>query len=1090
MPEAPDLAEYRALVTAVEPAARVVPARTLRRAIRQSRDRGTFRPRAVHDRGWWVRRDDLFGWLTPGELGLSDNEPAELLLIPAPEPGAPAPTRQSLWRTLFHAAVDREVETARRDGRLAGDVVRRVRQEFGRARWQMVRTVLFEENLIDDADPDEIVFREFVSFGFELATFNSGDWKAFFPGLTPNGEPFKGLRDVLNIDQVRDRTRPGPGLTDAVSPPAAVPPRAEPGPRPTEAAVEEWVARGNDLKAAVVRARGGDPQARECLDHLVNRLARLLDLDDEGIREWENALGPLLGPAAAAGWPVERRLLYELQRACLAVERTNYTIDLIEWVRTLGRRPLKRPLPKTRLVEAHLRIRAALRYAHRLPEGHEALDRLLEDAAHRSESGARNDLRPDLAAVLDEVGLAPESVAGRRSREKLVEELLDGICTRGFFRIGDLRDAIARNRVKLPDLRGPGELVRGDPLIRANERLPFRLDGVYRRGEVYMRLLQRGCSVFFGTPAGRRFSMYVALPFGGAFILLEAIGHLYEAGKGAVNWLSGWTATVNGLSLLGGGMTRTLADNPTLEPGGVRWEAVLAVGVFLLLLLHWPAFRVRVARAAQVLFVKVPRAVRRSPLVYRLVHNRATRFFRRYLLLPVAAGGAAALATAVAGADGMSVALVGTGTALLAGTFFRTPIGREIEDRCDEAMERVWRVVSVNFVVGLLTLILHFFRAVFEAIDRGMHAVDEGLRFHEDQGRAAFAFKLVFGAAWFVFAYLFRFAWTLLVEPQINPIKHFPVVTVSHKILLPLIPPLAKQFGLTKRTMATIVFGIPGIFGFLAWELRENWKLYRANAPKGMRPIPVGSHGETVRGLLRPGFHSGTVPKAFAKLRRAVRAGNHAKAGRQRHAIDHVREAVEHFVERTFVAYLRTSVRWGNDPVVLGHPVLGPNRIELPVTLGVGRTPVRIALEERHGWVIGSIAERGALSQIRADQQAAFADALTGLYKRAGVHLVREQVAAVFGPQAKQFDTVPEGLLIPHPDGKEQVFDYEDGPEIVLPDRRLPTREIVLSDSPLPWSDWVARWDADAAGKTPLEPLIPGWTVLPASSPGPTESSR
>jgi TM2 domain-containing membrane protein YozV len=786
----------------------------------------------------------------------------------------------------------------------------------------------------------------------------------------------------------------------------------------------------------------------------------------------------------AAGWPVERRLLYELQRACLAVERTNYPVDVFEWVRTFGRRPLKRPLPKTKWVDAHLRLRAALLYARRLSGGHEVLDRLLADAVHLSESRARNDLRPDVAAVLDDVGLVPESAPERRSHERLVEELLDGACARGFFRIGDLRDAIARNRVKLHDLSGPGELVRGDPLIRANELLPLRLDGVYRRGEVYMRLLQRGCSVFFGTRVGRWVSMYVALPFGGAFILLEAIGHLYGAGKGLVHWLTGWTAAVNGVSLLGGGMAGTLAGNPTLDPGGVSREAVLAVGIFLLLLIHRPAFRSRVARAARFAFVKVPRAVRRSPLVYQLVHNRATRLLRRYLLLPLAAGGTAALAATVAGADAASVSLVGVGAALLAGTFFRTPFGREVEDRFDETVERIWRVVSVNFVVGILTWILHFFRAVFEAIDRGLHAVDEGLRFREGQGRAAFAFKLVFGSGWFVFTYLFRFAWTLLVEPQVNPIKHFPVVTVSHKVLLPLIPPLAGQFGVTKQTMATIVFGIPGIFGFLVWELRENWKLYRANAPKDVRPVRVGSHGETVRGLLRPGFHSGTVPKAFAKLRRAVRAGNRAREARQRHAIDHAREALERFAERNFLAYLRTSTRWGREPVALGHLVLAPNRIVIPVTVGVGREPVQVALEERHGWVIGSVPEDGGLRAVRPQQRSAFADALLGLYKRAGVLLVREQVAAVFGPQAYAFDAVPEGLVIPLPDGTEHVFDYEDGPEIELPDRRLPTHAVVLSDRPLPWADWAARWDADAAGKAPADPLIPGWTVLPATSAG------
>ena len=33
----------------------------------------------------------------------------------------------------------------------------------------------------------------------------------------------------------------------------------------------------------------------------------------------------------------------------------------------------------------------------------------------------------------------------------------------------------------------------------------------------------------------------------------------------------------------------------------------------------------------------------------------------------------------------------------------------------------------------------------------------------------------------------------------------------------------------------------------------------------------IGHHGETMARLLRPGFHSGTLPKRFAKLRRAER---------------------------------------------------------------------------------------------------------------------------------------------------------------------------------------------------------------------------
>src|SRR5262249_31298953 len=152
-----------------------------------------------------------------------------------------------------------------------------------------------------------------------------------------------------------------------------------------------------------------------------------------------------------------------------------------------------------------------------------------------------------------------------------------------------------------------------------------------------------------------------------------------------------------------------------------------------------------------------------------------------------------------------------------------------------------------------------------------------------------------------------------------NPIKHFPVVTVSHKLLLPLIPSLAKQFGLSTETMGTIVFGIPGIFGFLVWELRENWKLYRANASDTLRPVIVGSHGEKIRGLLRPGFHSGTVPKTFAKLRRAVRTRRIHRAAKQRHALAHVAEAVHRFVQRDVIAYLDTSRRLHGLAIRIGH---------------------------------------------------------------------------------------------------------------------------------------------------------------------------
>ena len=63
--------------------------------------------------------------------------------------------------------------------------------------------------------------------------------------------------------------------------------------------------------------------------------------------------------------------------------------------------------------------------------------------------------------------------------------------------------------------------------------------------------------------------------------------------------------------------------------------------------------------------------------------------------------------------------------------------------------------------------------------------MDEWLRFREGQSRVVLASKAVLGLVWGVVAYAARVYLILLVEPQINPIKHFPVVTVAAKIMLP-----------------------------------------------------------------------------------------------------------------------------------------------------------------------------------------------------------------------------------------------------------------------------------------------------------------
>src|SRR5262249_56799616 len=90
-----------------------------------------------------------------------------------------------------------------------------------------------------------------------------------------------------------------------------------------------------------------------------------------------------------------------------------------------------------------------------------------------------------------------------------------------------------------------------------------------------------------------------------------------------------------------------------------------------------------------------------------------------------------------------------------------------------------------------------------------------------------------------------------------------------------LVPVLAGYLGgmtwLAWLLVIPTLYFSPDAVTFLIWEMKGNWKLYRANRSATVKPAAVGPHGESAPTLLRPGFHSGTVPHLYAKLRAAER---------------------------------------------------------------------------------------------------------------------------------------------------------------------------------------------------------------------------
>src|SRR5262249_11523853 len=105
------------------------------------------------------------------------------------------------------------------------------------------------------------------------------------------------------------------------------------------------------------------------------------------------------------------------------------------------------------------------------------------------------------------------------------EELVDRVVDRGHINMGDLRDAISQNNLKLPDVNGPAQVLLGDELLRANRGLAIALDGIYHRGEIYLRWMQRLSALAFGTPVGRFLMLFLVLPFAGAYAAYVGIEH-------------------------------------------------------------------------------------------------------------------------------------------------------------------------------------------------------------------------------------------------------------------------------------------------------------------------------------------------------------------------------------------------------------------------------------------------------------------------------------------------------------------------------------------------------------------------------------
>ena len=622
---------------------------------------------------------------------------------------------------------------------------------------------------------------------------------------------------------------------------------------------------GNAVRAALLRLKAarhapagnrGKPRSRQWANSnsSARRLQAALGFDDGEAAAWRDVMISLLAKSSQGFWNADKRLLYDLQKVCIDHEREISHLDLGGWIRSFGRQPIRRMLPNQREVRInkHLRRATSRLMAIRLSGlEREQLNHLLHEAAHKVEIQLRERLRPLMSKALDEVGLEPENLPERVSRRKIIEELLDKIVHHGFLNMSMLRDAISRNNLKMPDLASPLELWTGDWLLEADRRLKVLLDGVYRRGEFYLRGLQKVSSVAFGTPPGRIATIYIAVPFGGAVVILEGLKHLFDKiygvdhGASAESLAEASKATANKI----GAAASHLAGQPThflswFDPANTVpfILGIVLLGAFLCGMIHVRPFRMAVVDFIKSAFMGVRRLVYDLPrwfwkheFLRKIFRSRPMRWLRRHVLYPLIFTATAWLLLPQLGLYERPAPLWGGVIFLAFALALNSRAGRDLEELTTERLYQAWNHIRVKWFIALFEVVTNFFKRVLETFERFMYAVDELLRFRSGQNLPTLVVKAVLGFVWAIVAFFVRAIVTLLIEPQINPIKHFPVVTVSHKFLVPLSPVVYRAIlpflGHDPAIALTgvIIFLTPGIFGFLVWEFKENWKLYAAN---------------------------------------------------------------------------------------------------------------------------------------------------------------------------------------------------------------------------------------------------------------------
>ena len=1234
------IAELRRAVTKARSDSYLVEARVIRRIIRELHGFARLTTSIPHDDVLVAEAEDIRLLAHPDELGLEDFSQLNSLSVLVAQPEEYELDRlpakelfQLTWKRLFHGCIDMRMRQLVMSNELSRAQIQDCIDQVGQVEFDEAHAVLRSEHRVVNSESHVEAYCEFVAIFLQLNRFSADLLPVWFPSLANGNRVLEVLRQHVDDEKVFGETQlQSATMPDQVSGTMKDEARVASDRRDwTEIGSRQpssrrflrltkkrirWAERGNTVASAVCAMQAAEAAttsdekeqalvvAKEDVGTLAIRLHEALEFPEADLERWRKSLWELLQNSTRGFWNSDKRLLYDLQKVCLDHERTIYQIDLVKWIVSRGKRPLRRPLNNLRevMMAKHLASSSSRLVNVRLSGAERAeLSNLIHTAAQLAEHQMRLRMRSSMQDTIRDVGLQAKSVPEKVAFDKMVEESLDCITERGYLTMGYLRDAISRNDLKLPDLMSnPKDLIRGDHLLRTDDRLDVSLDGVYRRGEFYLRWLQVVSSIAFGTHVGRFITLFLAIPFGGAVVIVVGTQHLIHVirdfnnppedpeavladGEATTDDPSSDEQTNDNEGVEGDASTapensepiaatedadetaETTPDEtavanaddndvPSTDPAldsavsasavntddnveseastlatanddGITeavavsspqadshqsfltpetvWSSV-AIGFLLMAIIHLPRFRGvfwNVCRYGWKLLrtaiYDVPLRILSLPAVRRFWRSRLFTRIRRVAINPFLLSWIFLYGVPkLFGFSPQSWGIIAIVTALLSAAV-NSRLGRDAEELASEWLANVWHDLRSRLLMALYEWTLDVFKWLLSSLERFIYAVDEWLRFHSGETWLSIVAKAFLGVIWGFFAFLIRIYVNLLIEPTLHPVKHFPVVTVAHKIFLPFILQIrdAMQGALTPHvgpalaetiTWFNILF-LPGIFGFLVWELKENWRLYASNRERNLRPVVIGSHGENGARLLKPGFHSGTLPKLFGRLRRLEQKepSFHRFCERRAHqeALEHAEQHIKRFVERDLIRVLTYCKVWEGYYVRCRqvHAASNSFLVELECET-LDSATLHLLFQEQSGWLVATVSQHGWLDAASPEQMHSFETALRGFYCKAGVDLVREQIERQL-VGTHPYDISADGLkiwperqfdrqIICDLHRRHQIRPWPPGLAASYGLQPVSRDLIVYSESSVRWIDWQQVWavpeDSDLADALPL----------------------